>query len=171
MTRPRPVLPKVSMAKYSPSSILVVSRSEPCCLTMGTVLPPWMQYGAMECPFRFVIDFTLMNHRNGSCRTYRKLTLMRFAGDLHLIAFHDLLNGISNVAHSHVDTCFLITYQMREVSRASVKRELTRTPVFVASLTASKRRSHVGSKFMVNAESTMRPFTWTPKSTFITSPF
>ncbi len=45
---PRPVVPNVSMAKISPSSILVTSS----VLTMGTDLPAWIWYGPIECPLR-----------------------------------------------------------------------------------------------------------------------
>lgn len=43
-------------------------------------------------------------------------------------------------------------------------------PVSVAALTPSSSLSYVWSNVIVKAESKMRPFTWTPKSTFITSP-
>ena len=49
-----PVLPKVSMAKNSPSSILVPSPP----FTMGTLLPPWMLYCPMECPLRLRTGLT-----------------------------------------------------------------------------------------------------------------
>jgi hypothetical protein len=47
--------------------------------------------------------------------------------------------------------------------------QLTLTPVSVASRTASNSFSYVGSQIMVNAESTIRPLTCTPKSTLSTS--
>lgn len=47
--------------------------------------------------------------------------------------------------------------------------QLTRTPVSVASRTACNSFSYVGSHIMVNAESTIRPLTCTPKSTLSTS--
>lgn len=50
-----PVLPKVSMAKNSPSSMRT-----PCSppLTMGTLLPACIWYASMEWPFRFLTHLT-----------------------------------------------------------------------------------------------------------------
>lgn len=76
---------------------------------------------------------------------------MCLSSHLHFITLHDLLNGISNVAHPHIDAGSLL--------EQSYQAALTCTPALVASLTASSNLSHVGSKFMVNAESHMRPFT------------
>ena len=47
-THPLPVEPKVSIAKNSPSSMRVASPP----FTIGTLLPAWIWYGAMLCPFR-----------------------------------------------------------------------------------------------------------------------
>ena len=55
MTLPRPVEPNVSIAKYSPSSILVWSSF----FTRSTDLPPWIWYGLMEWPLRFSIGLTV----------------------------------------------------------------------------------------------------------------
>ena len=49
-----PVDPKVSMAKYSPSSMRVASPP----FTIGTLLPAWMRYGAMLCPLRLRTHLT-----------------------------------------------------------------------------------------------------------------
>ncbi|RNA35868.1 hypothetical protein BpHYR1_018610 [Brachionus plicatilis] len=51
-TTPFPVLPKVSMAYNSPSSILVASAP----FTMGTDLPAWILYGAIEWPFHYFLN-------------------------------------------------------------------------------------------------------------------
>ncbi len=53
-TYPFPVLPNVSMANTSPSSILVWSPP----LTIGTLLPPWMLYRPMLCPLRLRMHLT-----------------------------------------------------------------------------------------------------------------
>jgi hypothetical protein len=54
-TYARPVDPNVSIAKKSPSSILVWSPPR----TMGTVLPAWIWYLPIECPFRLRMGLTV----------------------------------------------------------------------------------------------------------------
>ncbi len=117
------------------------------------------------------MDLTAGSHQLGrSCGQSSRLTLMCLAAYFDFVALHDLLYCIPDVAHPDVDTCFLRLSERCNQNLGS-DSSFTRTPVFVASFTASNSRSHVGSKFMVKAESTIRPLTWTPKSTFITSPF
>jgi hypothetical protein len=69
---------------------------------------------------------------------------------------------------SHMRTSMPASYRAVSSARWSPSQP-TRIPVLVASLTDSSNRSHVCSKLIVNAESTILPFTWTPKSTFMTS--
>lgn len=51
---PRPVDPNVSMAKTSPSSILVWSE----CFTKGIDFPPWIWYRLISCPVISRTGFT-----------------------------------------------------------------------------------------------------------------
>ncbi|KAL4858381.1 hypothetical protein ACK3TF_001365 [Chlorella vulgaris] len=107
----------VSMAKNSPSSMRVASPP----LTIGTLLPPWMRYGAMEWPLRLRIAFTWC------------------------------------------------TLPSSSTSRTSMP--LSRTPVLVASRTASSRGLYRGLKATVKALSMMRPLIWRHPPSFMTSSY
>lgn len=72
-TQPLPVEPKVSMAKYSPSSIFVWSLF----LVDIMDLPPWISYRLIECPPMFDMGLTLTEistrdfmNRNGATWIY-----------------------------------------------------------------------------------------------------
>lgn len=97
-----------------PTSILVASPP----LTMGTVFPEWILYCPIEWPFRFLMGFTETGTRlkrsGGSSAarfgvdTQRRcVTLICFPVDLHLVGLHHLLNGLANVAQTHINTCKL----------------------------------------------------------------
>lgn len=87
---------------------------------------------------------------------------------LNFVAFHGLLDSCTNIAHSDVNTGFLLLCQ--DICHHQKNPRLTRMPVFVPSLTASNSLSYLGSNATVHALSTILPLMWTPKSIFITSP-
>lgn len=103
-----------------------------------------------------------------------RLTWQHLAVDFDLIRLHRLLDNRSDVSHPDVDTSFLHSeggaVSVRGEGRIWVELKRTRMPVLVASLTASSKLSYVGSQLIVNAESTILPCTWMPKSTLRTSP-
>lgn len=85
------------------------------------------------------------------------------ATDLNLVALHRLLDGSAHIADTNVDSSSLGTIVSYCNSSSIVYGEIfTLIPALVASLTAARRLSYVGSKDMVKALSIIHPLMWTP---------
>src|SRR5271156_2764197 len=94
---------------------------------MGTDLPAWMMYGAIEWPFRFLmlltVDMRINDRWSCEARTDfgegQRITLKNFAIQLYFIGFHHFLNGGTYVTQSNINARFLghpkTSYQGRNV--------------------------------------------------------
>ena len=73
------------------SSILVASPP----FTMGTLLPAWMRYGLIECPFRFLTHFTCQIQMLAStiCLTSSHSWQTNVGIKFNMNSVHDLHDG------------------------------------------------------------------------------